>query len=269
MAPRVLLLGGHGKIALLLTPRLLARSWNVTSVVRDAAHTEAIERLAAGQPGEINVLVRSLDDVDSPQVAQSVLDETKPDYVVFAAGAGGKGGASRTYAVDRDAATHFIRAAVATPSVTKFLLVSYLGSRRARAAWWSDDDWASVQRTNTQVLPDYYQAKIVADECLTALAGRRVKEGDKGFQAVVLRPGTLTDDEGTGKVKLGKTGSAKVTRADVAEVIERILVRDDVKGWVDLVQGSSDIGEELERIVREGEDSVEGEDVGEMEKKYL
>lgn len=84
--PRVLLLGGHGKIALYLTPLLLARSWNVTSVIRNADHEAEILKLGTGQPGKVSVLVSSLDDVKSVADAQSILDRVRPEYVVWAAG---------------------------------------------------------------------------------------------------------------------------------------------------------------------------------------
>ena len=83
---RVLLLGGHGKVSLFLTPKLLSRSLQVTSVVRNSAHTAEIEGLAAGQPGHLSVLTRSLDDIQTEQAARAVLDEAKPDTVVFSAG---------------------------------------------------------------------------------------------------------------------------------------------------------------------------------------
>jgi nucleoside-diphosphate-sugar epimerase len=84
--PQVLLLGGHGKIALYLTPLLLARSWNVTSVVRNHDHEAEILKLVAGQPGKVSVLVSSLDDVKSVADAQSILDKVRPEVVVWAAG---------------------------------------------------------------------------------------------------------------------------------------------------------------------------------------
>lgn len=177
-------------------------------------------------------------------------------------GAGGKGGAARTYAIDRDAAIHFIAAAVATPSVRKFLLISYIGSRRHRAPWWSDEDWAACQKVNTEVLPDYYAANVEADECLTALAKKR--EGDS--QAVVLRPGSLTDEKPTGKVRTKASGS--VTRADVADMAVRLLEREGVSGWLDLLQGEEPVEKAVERVVRKGVDCVEGEDVEGMVKKY-
>lgn len=82
----VLLLGGHGKIAQLLTPLLLKRSWTVTSVIRTSEQTPSIEQLGAGLPGKLNVLVRSLADITSQEKAESVLKEVKPDYIAWSAG---------------------------------------------------------------------------------------------------------------------------------------------------------------------------------------
>lgn len=86
MTPRVLLIGGHGKVSLLLTPLLLARSWHVTSLIRDRSQTDEILSKGQGQPGKVDVLVRSLEAVKSDDDAQKVLDEAKPDYVVWSAG---------------------------------------------------------------------------------------------------------------------------------------------------------------------------------------
>ena len=102
--PQVLLLGGHGKVALHLTPLLLAKSWNVTSVIRNPEHQDEILKLGKDQPGKVDVLIDSLDDVKEEGHAKRVIEKVKPSYVVWAAGAGGKGGKSRTDAVDRVAA---------------------------------------------------------------------------------------------------------------------------------------------------------------------
>lgn len=91
----VLLLGGHGKISQYLTPLLLQRSWTVTSVIRNPDQVSAIKKLGENQGGSLNVLVRSLDDIKTQDQAKSVIDEVKPDYVVWSAGAGGKGGPER------------------------------------------------------------------------------------------------------------------------------------------------------------------------------
>lgn len=82
----VLLLGGHGKIALHLTPLLLNRAWSVTSVVRNAHHESEILALGKGRKGKLDVLISSLDDVKSAADAQKILDTVGPDYVVWSAG---------------------------------------------------------------------------------------------------------------------------------------------------------------------------------------
>jgi dTDP-4-dehydrorhamnose reductase len=86
MAHHILLIGGHGKVAQLLTPLLLAKSWNVTSMIRTASQKSAIEKLGQGQPGKLNVLVSSVADVKNEGDAKSILEQVKPDWVVWSAG---------------------------------------------------------------------------------------------------------------------------------------------------------------------------------------
>lgn len=83
---RVLLLGGHGKVSLLLTPLLVSRSWHVTSVIRDPSQKEDIVSTVQGHPELVDVVVSSLEDVKSTEDAKKLIDESKPDYVVFSAG---------------------------------------------------------------------------------------------------------------------------------------------------------------------------------------
>jgi len=262
MSRRILLLGGHGKVSLLMTPKLLSRGWNVTSVIRNPDHKADI--LAAGKngPGEVDVLVESIENVRSEVDAKKVLEKVKPEWVIWSAGAGGKGGSERTYAIDRDAAIYFTRAVMATPSISKFLLVSAINSRRSKAPWWSDQDWENVQKLNTQVLPDYYKAKLAADEVLTVLAEERIaKEGSDHFSYICLRPGHLSDEKETDRVALGKiTPVGSVTRADVAEVAVRLLENGKANGWFDLLGGNEDVKEAVDRIIREGIDTSDGED---------
>ncbi|KAK3346584.1 hypothetical protein B0T25DRAFT_624944 [Lasiosphaeria hispida] len=261
MAPHhVLLLGGHGKIAQFLTPLLLRRSWAVTSIIRNPDQVSAIEKLGneiESEKGPLNVLVRSLDDVKSEAQAKDIIDEVKPDYIVWSAGAGGKGGAARTYAIDRDAAIHFIRAAAATPSVARFLMVSYLSSRRTQPAWWSAADWAASAKTNQTVLANYYEAKLAADEVLYEVS----KQRGPAFVGINLRPGTLSL-EPAGRVELGKTkgSGGEVSRESVARVADELLASEGVRNaWLDLLDGEEEIGEAVGRVVREGVDAAEGE----------
>jgi len=264
---KVLLLGGHGKIALHLTPLLLAKSWNITSVVRNPDHESEITALGSNRSGKIDVLLNSLDDVTSVDRAAQVLDKVNPDIVIWAAGAGGKGGPSRTKAVDEVAAKHYISAAVARPSVKKFLMISYIASRRGRPAWWTDEDAAAAENVNTKILPAYFAAKVEADEHLAAAAQKRnERDGNQNqsqrFQAINLRPGSLTDQPSDGRVRLGKTGArGDVSRESVARVAAALLSRDDTGGWYDLLDGEEGIEEAVARCVREEWDGIQGEDL--------
>ncbi|KAJ9137109.1 NAD dependent epimerase/dehydratase [Pleurostoma richardsiae] len=256
MSHHVLLLGGHGKIAQFLTPLLLKRSWTVTSLIRTQDQVPVIEALGKNQQGKLNVLVASLEEIKDVAGAKSIIDNVKPDYVVWSAGAGGKGPQERTFLIDRDAASFFIRAAATTPSITRFLLVSHLGSRHRQPAWWSSEAWDAAKQANNSIAK-YYAAKLVADEVLVEVS----RERGEGFAGIDLRPGRLSDDP-AGKVELGKTKDArgKVSRASVAEVAALLLEADGVKsGWLDLLDGDEDAADAVKRVVRDKVDAYDGE----------
>jgi uncharacterized protein YbjT (DUF2867 family) len=92
-AHHVLLLGGSGKVAQLLTPMLLQRSWTVTSIIRNPDQVADLQKLGDDQQGggKLNVRVWSLEDCKSDDQAKALIDEVGADYVVFSAGAAGKG----------------------------------------------------------------------------------------------------------------------------------------------------------------------------------
>ncbi|RFU78501.1 hypothetical protein TARUN_3748 [Trichoderma arundinaceum] len=255
----VLILGGHGKIAQILTPLLLKRAWTVTSVIRHQDQVPTVEKLGAGLPGRLSVLVRSIEAVDSQEKAASILNEVNPDYVAWSAGAGGKYGDEGTFRIDRDAAIHFINAAASKPSITRFLLVSYNGSRRKGAPWWTASEWEDYNKNiNHGVLATYYQAKIVADEVLY-----EVSKKNPALVGIDLRPGRLSEGP-KGNVTLGKNKNVvgEVPRETVAHVADALLAAEGVKsGWIDLLQGDDDINEAVAAVVRDGVDAAEGEDI--------
>lgn len=152
---------------------------------------------------------------------------------------------------------HFIRAAAATPSVSRFLLVSYTGSRRAAASWWQPAEWADYNRSvNQGTLATYYQAKVAADEVLYD-----VSRSSPSLVGICLRPGTLTL-EPAGKVEFGRTAHVKGTasRASVAHTAAALLAADGVKNcWLDLLDSDEDVDAAVNRVVRDGVDAAEGE----------
>lgn len=174
-------------------------------------------------------------------------------------GAGGKGGAERTFKVDRDAAIHFIHAAASIPTITRFLLISYIGSRRKCPSWWSVGDWHIYsERVNFGALANYYKAKLAADEELY-----RTSRASQTLVGVSLRPGTLTDEK-AGKVTLGLTPrpNGDVSRESVAKVADAILAVEGLKNsWIDFYDGDEDIQRAVTRVVKEGVNTAEEDPV--------
>ncbi|WP_315147585.1 NAD(P)H-binding protein [Corynebacterium variabile] len=123
--PSTLIIGGHGKVALLAAPMLGDLGFSVTSVIRDCAQSADIEATGA------TPLVLDITEV-TPEEWDTLLAGF--DVIVWSAGAGG-GAPERTYAVDRDAALAVIdslerlRDAGKTP---RFINVSYLGATHHR-----------------------------------------------------------------------------------------------------------------------------------------
>lgn len=80
----VLVLGGHGKIALQITRLLAASGHTVTSVIRDASQTADILATApSSHTGLIKPLVSSLEETD----AETILQQLEGiDWVIWSAG---------------------------------------------------------------------------------------------------------------------------------------------------------------------------------------
>jgi len=196
----VLILGGHGKVALRLAPLLVERGDQVTSAFRNPDHE--VEVAATGA----RTVVADVETMDSDQLADLLRGH---DAVVWSAGAGG-GSPSRTYAVDRDAAIRSMDAAGAA-GVDRYVMVSYVGARSDHGIPEDDPFFA------------YAEAKAAADDHLrgTSLA------------YTVLGPGRLTLDEPTGRIDLvtqDDEGDSAVSRADVAAVVVAVLHDDTTIG---------------------------------------
>lgn len=197
MSTRILLIGGHGKVALLLEPILADRGDTVTAVIRNPDH-EADVAATGAQP-----LVADIEEFDTEQLTNLVSGN---DVVVWSAGAGG-GDAARTYAVDRDAAIRSIEAAVAA-GVRRYVMVSYFG---AGADHGVDPDNSFFA---------YAEAKAAADAHLRA----------SGLDWTIVAPSGLTLDEPTGRIDVEADESGTVSRADVAAVVAAALADDSTIG---------------------------------------
>ncbi|KAL3477097.1 NAD(P)-binding protein [Aspergillus californicus] len=256
---RVLIFGGNGRIAKAMTSLMLARSWDVTSIIRSPSQERGILALGKGRPGLIDVFHYDLRNLKTSSDAVGILQRMNADCIVFAAGS-----FSSVYEIDRDAAKAVIKAATATDTVSKFLMISFPASRRNPAPWWDEQD---VKDYNSERLsyPDIGDAKNQADEYLVAMAKDREYRVGLPFQAISLRPTWLTTESPTGRVHLGETKAlGQVAIGDVAAVAVEMLARDDVSGWFDLVQGGDLVEEAVATAVSDGVNCIRGEDVKAM-----
>lgn len=216
---KVVIIGGHGKVALLLAPLLREAGWEVTSVIRNAAH---IDEVAAAGATPV------LHDVGSSSIAELTEVLAGNDAVIWSAGAGG-GSAERTYAIDRDAAIASMEAAEAA-GVQRYLMVSYLGAG-----------------TDHGVPPDnsffaYAEAKAAADAHLRSST----------LAWTILGPGALTLEAPTGLIdptpaharQAGAPGST--SRANTALVAAAALQRPDtIMRTLEFSDGNQRIDEAL------------------------
>ena len=187
---RILIIGGHGKVARLLTPLLVARGDEVTAVIRNPDHQADVERDGA------SAAVADVASLDRDGLAALFAGH---DAAVWSAGAGG-GDAARTYAIDRDAAVRSIDAA-ADAGVARYVMVSYFGAGPDHGVPADNDFYA------------YAEAKAAADEHLRA----------SDLDWTILGPSGLTLDPPTGLIEVAPDESRTVPRADVAGVIAAVL----------------------------------------------
>ncbi|WP_193596623.1 SDR family oxidoreductase [Microbacterium sp. YJN-G] len=187
---RILIVGGHGKVALLLAPILTARGDEVTAVIRDAAQADDVR--AMGALPEVFDIERE----GREEFAELIAGH---DAVVWSAGAGG-GNPARTRAVDFEAAVRSMDAAE-DAGVRRYVMVSYFGSSPQHGIPSSDPFHA------------YAEAKAEADEHLRATS----------LDWTVLGPSRLTLGEETGRIDATAETSGEVSRADVAAVIAETL----------------------------------------------
>ncbi|GAA0631348.1 SDR family oxidoreductase [Streptomyces thermocarboxydovorans] len=188
---RIVIAGGHGQIALRLERLLAARGDEAVGLIRKPEQADDLRQLGA-EP-----VVLDLESASVEEVAERLAGA---DAAVFAAGAGPGSGAARKETVDKAAAILFADAAVRA-GVRRFLIVSSMG--------------ADPSHQGDEVFDVYLRAKGEADEYIRNL---------DGLDWTILRPGRLTNDPGTGLVRLeAHTGRGSIPRDDVAAVLAELL----------------------------------------------
>lgn len=220
---RIVIIGGHGKVALLLAPILRDAGHTVVSLIRDAGQAPDIAA-AGAEP-----LVVSVEDATQQDITAALMGA---DAVVWSAGAGGKGGPDRTDAVDRKAAIRSMSAA-ADAGVKRYVMVSWAGSHGDKP----------VPEDNG--LYNYAMAKLDADKHLIST----------DLDWTIVGPGTLTLDEPSGEIEVTRevgTAGAPTSRANVAQVIAAVLADDaTIHRVIPFKDGSTPIAEAVHDVPEE------------------
>jgi uncharacterized protein YbjT (DUF2867 family) len=210
---RVVIAGGHGKIALILERLLAERGDTPVGLIRNPAQAGDLEAVGA------EAVVVDLEKATVDEVAGHLRGA---DAVVFAAGAGPGSGVDRKTTVDRDAAILLADAAEAA-GVGRYLMVSAMGADEPAAG---DDP----------VFTAYLAAKAAADEAVRARSG---------LNTTIVRPGGLTDDPAGDRVRVAEsTGRGTIPRADVAAMLVALLDAPATGGVTfELISGDMSIAE--------------------------
>jgi uncharacterized protein YbjT (DUF2867 family) len=209
----VLIVGGHGKVGLRLSKLLSERGDSPRGVIRDRGQVAAVEAVGA-EPIVLDIEEEELTDVAAGA-----------DAVVFTAGAGAGSGPERKQTVDFGGAVKLINAAKAN-NIRRYVIVSAMGVPHP-------DRWSEEMRP-------YYEAKAAADKRLI----------ESGLNYTIVRPGRLTDDEGSGTVEAGESlDYGSIPRDDVALVIAECLIAQNTidKGF-DLIGGDKPVADAVRAL---------------------
>ena len=216
---RVVIAGGHGKIALLLEHLLAERGDQAVGLVRNPAHIADVQRAGA------EAVVCDLEAASAEDVAVLL---SGADAVVFAAGAGPGSSAPRKDSVDRGASVLMADAAERA-GVRRFVQISSMGAGQPPRPG-TDEVWAA-----------YLTAKTAAEDDLRA----------RDLDWTILRPGRLTDAPPTGRIRLAPPPVPRdtVSRADVAAVIAALLDNPSTRRQtLELVGGDSPVAAAVHSI---------------------
>ena len=189
---QIAIVGGNGKIARHLIPQLAAAGHQPVALVRNPTYKHDLEQLGAH--------VRML-DIEQDEVDHFAAAFAECDAVVFSAGGGPDGNIDRKRTVDLGGSLKSIQAAQQA-GIDRFVQISAINV---------DDP---VPDDAEPVWKAYVEAKRDADVALR----------DSGLDWTILRPGRLTNDDGTGQVALGEDiARGEIPRADVAAVVVAVL----------------------------------------------
>ena len=192
---RIVIAGGHGKIALLLEKLLADAGHDPVALIRNPDHVSDVEAAGAA------ALLLDLESTDAVTLAAHL---EGADAVVFAAGAGSGSGNERKLTVDRGGAI-LLADAAELAGIRRYILVSSMGAD-------------SYEPGSTDAFQVYLRAKGEADAI--------VRERDLDW--TIVRPSGLSDGQATDRIRVGSAlGGGSIPRADVAALLARVLLTGD------------------------------------------
>lgn len=189
---KVLVIGANGQVGTHVIKSLAERGHEAVGMIRNTDQVKAIED-AGGK---------------------TVLGDLEKDFsqalygceaVIFAAGSGPHTGADKTIMIDQEGAIKAIDEAK-QQGIKRFVMLSTVGS---------DDPEQGPDN-----MKPYLYAKKRADEHLKAT----------NLNYTILRPGSLSNDPGTGQIRAAESlddKSGQIPREDVAAVLTEILENDN------------------------------------------
>ena len=210
---KVLVAGANGQVGQHIVRFLAERDHQVQAMIRDQDQAQRLRELG-GEP-----VVADLEGDVSHTVEGS-------DAVIFSAGGGPGSGAEKKETVDYGGASKLIQAAI-EHGVNRYLMVSTVGAQ-------------DPENANEKMQP-YLRAKARADEELK----------HSGLDYTIVRPGPLTDEQGTGRIdastELGRR--KEIPREDVARAIVVALEqRNTVGKTFEVFAGDTPVEEALESL---------------------
>ncbi|MGI8458698.1 MAG: SDR family oxidoreductase [Propionibacteriaceae bacterium] len=212
---KIVIAGGHGQIALLLTSQLAAAGHQLVGIIRNPDQAPDLDAVGA------TALIADLEQSSAAELAAQLAGV---DAVVFAAGAGPNSGAARKLTLDRDGAI-LLADAAEQAGVRRYVIISALAT--------DDFDPSLAGEHSTEIFQVYLRAKSEADAYVRA----------SELDWTVVRPGGLTDEPGTGTVTAAEhTGRGSIPRADVAAVVAELLTTGaGIRRQFELISGDQPI----------------------------
>ncbi|MGR9372370.1 SDR family oxidoreductase [Rhizobium leguminosarum] len=212
----IFVIGAAGKVGIRLVRKLAVRGHRVGALHRKREQESTLA--AAGA----TPIFGSIQIIDARSLA-NIIDGC--DVVVFTAGAGGAG-IEQTNAIDGRGLETAVDAAKLA-GVRRFILVSAFPE-----AW--------REKENSEGFENYIAVKKLADAYLA----------DTELDWVILRPGTLSDEPGTGMIKANAAlPYGTVTRDDVAETIVALIEEPAVRrSIVELTNGDDAVADAVAKL---------------------